>query len=171
MTEEASPPAGVRASVEIFAWPPRRWLVVSLAAGVTAILTGGPTDLLPNGIFQRMTPVVWWDYPIWAATSLLMGLIAGTYVSASPSVKAGKQAGRSVAASVVSLFAVGCPICNKLIVAALGVSGALSYFGPAQPFLGVASVLLLLGTLVVRLRAQKACPVLSRSTQVPGPPS
>jgi hypothetical protein len=27
-----------------------------------------------------MTPVVWWDYPIWAISAVLFGLVAATYV-------------------------------------------------------------------------------------------
>jgi hypothetical protein len=41
-----------------------------------------------------------------------------------------------------SLFAVGCPICNKPVVA-IGVRGALNYFAPVQPFLAAGSVALL----------------------------
>jgi hypothetical protein len=59
------------------------------------------------------------------------------------------------------LFAVGCPICNKLVVAVLGAGGALSYFGPAQPVLGAASIVLLGAALALRLRALAA-----RSVQV-----
>jgi hypothetical protein len=46
-----------------------------------------------------------------------------------------------------------CPICNKLVVLALGVSGALSYFAPIQPVLGLASVALLIYALLLRFRA------------------
>ncbi|MCW2943711.1 MAG: hypothetical protein JWR24_428 [Actinoallomurus sp.] len=42
-----------------------------------------------------------------------------------------------------SLFAVGCPICNEPVVAAIGVSGAPNYFAPVQPFLAAGAVSLL----------------------------
>ncbi|MDQ3669057.1 MAG: hypothetical protein M3377_02085 [Actinomycetota bacterium] len=61
-------------------------------------------------------------------------------------------------------LAVGCPICNKLVVAMLGAGGALSYFGPVQPALGMLGVVLLAATLVVRLRRLAAC-----STQMTAP--
>jgi len=42
-----------------------------------------------------------------------------------------------VGASVLATFAIGCPICNKLVVALLGVSGALTCWAPLQPLIGV----------------------------------
>jgi hypothetical protein len=54
---------------------------------------------------------------------------------------------------VLSVLAVGCPICNKLVVLLLGVSGALTIFEPAQLYLGVVSVVLLAWTLRLRARA------------------
>ncbi|WP_245178539.1 hypothetical protein [Streptomyces montanisoli] len=68
---------------------------------------------------------------------------------------------RALGAGLLSAFAVGCPICNKLVVLAIGVSGALSYFAPVQPVLAVASVALLVHTLARRLRAAKVCHVCS----------
>jgi len=59
----------------------------------------------------------------------------------------------------LSGFAVGCPICNKLVVALIGVSGALNYWAPLQPLLGLLSVGVLLVGLVVRLRGEVACAV------------
>ena len=44
---------------------------------------------------------------------------------------------------LVSFFAVGCPVCNKLVLLALGASGAVSWFAPVQPVLAVASVALM----------------------------
>lgn len=45
--------------------------------------------------------------------------------------------------SLLSFLAVGCPVCNKLMVLALGASGAITYFQPAQPWIGALSVALL----------------------------
>ncbi|GGC67284.1 hypothetical protein [Hoyosella rhizosphaerae] len=42
-----------------------------------------------------------------------------------------------------ALFAVGCPVCNKLILLAIGTSGALSVWAPIQPILAVVAVLAL----------------------------
>ncbi|MYS66003.1 hypothetical protein GTW66_18745 [Streptomyces sp. SID5473] len=60
---------------------------------------------------------------------------------------------------MLSVLAVGCPVCNKLVVLALGMSGAMSYWAPAQPVLAIASVALLAHALAGRLRTADACPV------------
>ena len=39
----------------------------------------------------------------------------------------------------LSFFSVGCPICNKLVVFLLGIGGAMTFFNPLRPFLGIAS--------------------------------
>jgi hypothetical protein len=60
---------------------------------------------------------------------------------------------------VLSVFAVGCPVCDKLVVAVIGISGALNYWAPLQPVLGVASVAVLAAGLLIRLRGAVACRV------------
>lgn len=142
-------------------WPTRRWLVAVMAASVAALLMGIPTGIVPTSFYTRMTPVVWWDYPVWALSAALVGLIAATYVRA-PDIAAATipdRSKRSVGAMVLSTFAVGCPICNKLVVALIGASGALSYFQPIQPVLGAAGLALLVAGLMVRIRGETACRV------------
>ena len=64
-----------------------------------------------------------------------------------------------MAGTVLGWFAVGCPVCNKLALLALGYSGALTWFAPVQAYLAVAAVGLLGVALVRRLRGQLACPL------------
>lgn len=64
--------------------------------------------------------------------------------------------GTVLGTSLVSAFAVGCPICNKIVVALVGVSGALGVSGPAQPVLAVMS-LAALSTAVVRRVRRRDC--------------
>jgi hypothetical protein len=131
-------------------WTLRRWATALLAAVVFLGLVGVPTGIVQTPFYSRMTPVTWWDYPIWVATGLVAGLIVATYVR---TPYAGSGLGRNVAGGgVLSAFAVGCPVCNKLVVALLGVSGALS-------------VGLLSWALMKRLRGERACVV------APGPAS
>ena len=60
---------------------------------------------------------------------------------------------------ILTFLAVGCPICNKLVLVFLGVSGALAYFEPVQLYLGIGSVILLVWTLLLRSRSlSRACP-------------
>ncbi len=55
-------------------------------------------------------------------------------------------------ASFGTFLAIGCPLCNKVALVLLGTSGALSVWAPIQPVLGAASLVLLVGTVVWRLR-------------------
>ena len=64
-----------------------------------------------------------------------------------------------IAGSMLAWFAVGCPVCNKLALLALGYSGAITWFAPVQPFLALAAMVLTGAALVWRLRGQVACPV------------
>ena len=57
-----------------------------------------------------------------------------------------------VLGATLGWLAVGCPVCNKLIVLALGSSGALSWFAPAQPWLAALSIVLLVAALAWRAR-------------------
>ncbi|MBF6289937.1 hypothetical protein IU436_26390 [Nocardia farcinica] len=138
-------------------WPIRRWLVAFAVGAVVAAAVGIPTGVLATPFYTRMTPVLWWNYPIWLFTAVLSGLVAATYVrSRIPPTT--RSAG--LWATLASAFAVGCPVCNKLIVALLGVSGALSIWAPLQPVIAVASLSLLAWALRRRLAGERACAIL-----------
>ena len=141
---------------QIGVWPARRW-VAAVAAGVLAALAIGiPTGIVDTPFYTRMTPVTWWDYPVWAASAALVALTAATYVRAYESGSR-TSATRTIGGGVLAAFAVGCPICNKLVVALVGVSGALDYWAPLQPLLGLLSIAVLALALRVRLRAEREC--------------
>ena len=53
----------------------------------------------------------------------------------------------------------GCPVCNKLALLALGYTGALTWFAPAQPWLAVAGIAFLGYALRSRLMGEVTCPV------------
>lgn len=136
----------------------RRKVVVGvLAAAAAALLIGIPTGIIETPWYTRMTPVLWWNYPVWVLSSVLAGALAATYVR-DPSVTVpATEGGKTFLGTMLSLFAVGCPICNKLVVLALGVSGALTWFAPIQPILAVASIGLLAYALRARRRNAAAC--------------
>jgi hypothetical protein len=144
------------ASLQLRAFSVRQRLVAVGAAAVIAVATGLPTDIVPNPFYVRMTPVLWWNYPVWALTAVLAGLVVATYVNRS---QVNSSARTTVGGGLLSFFAVGCPICNKLVVALIGVSGALSFFAPVQPYLAVAGLALLTISLIVRLRLLGRCRV------------
>ena len=123
--------------------PPTTWLRVLLVAAVVYVVIGIPTDVVPNPVFGRPTvPVRWWDPLVLGVSAVLMGLVISIRPADlgvdQPSTERGTLLG-----GVASLLAVGCPTCNHVVVAVLGTSGALSFFQPIQPWLGVASIALL----------------------------
>ncbi len=144
--------------VTIRTWPARRWAAAALAAITTALLIGVPTVIIPTPVFARSVPVQWWNYPVLAATAVLSGLIFATYIrtGAAPTTR---QTRISLGSGMLSMFAVGCPACNKIAVLLLGMSGAINLWAPIQPALGVVSVGLLAWALQRRLAGERACPV------------
>ena len=166
----APPASGVsRSSALRDRWPARRLAVASLSAAVLALAVGVPTGVVPTPFYTRMTPVVWWNYPVWAATAVLGGLVVATYVRRPLDRTPRSGTAAASGGGVLAAFAVGCPICNKLVVSVLGVSGALTFWAPLQPALGVASVLGLGWVLRRRLRNEDACSVSGDLLSRPGP--
>lgn len=159
--------AGLRA---MGTWGARRWWVALAGAVATALAIGLPTDVIPNPIFGREIPPTWWSIPVLAVTSALSGLLLATYVTvgavkAQPETDAQAEAdvprserGGAVAGGLLAMFAVGCPVCNKVVLIALGTSGAMNWFAPVQPILAVASIALLAYALRARLAGLVACP-------------
>ncbi len=137
----------------------RSVLVGVLAAVAAALVVGIPTDVVPNPWFGREIGVRPFDVVVLVALSVLTGALAATYTVAGSSGGGAPRAG--IGSGVIGWFAVGCPVCNKLVVGLLGVSGATNSFAPAQPFLGALAVALAGIALVIRVRAIRrgACPM------------
>jgi hypothetical protein len=146
-------------------WGARRWGAAVGGALVVALAIGLPTEMIPNPWFTRMMPVVWWNYPVWIATAVLAGLLLATYVREEQHLLDDRPGRRGGLGGVLAFFAVGCPVCNKLVVLALGTSGAMSWFAPVQPLLALAALALLAVALRGRLRGQVSCAVPDRSSE------
>ncbi|MGY4708832.1 hypothetical protein ACXDF8_04585 [Mycolicibacterium sp. CBM1] len=124
--------------------------VKAVGAGVSTVLVVGvPTDVIDTPWFGREVPVRWWEYPTLAAVGVLTALWFGI---SGPRRATGAAGGGLMLAT----FAVGCPVCNKLVLAAVGTSGALGLWAPLQPLLAALSVALLAGVVVWRWR-QRPC--------------
>ena len=136
---------------------PAFWLVTAAAALGTLVLVGVPTVLIPTPFFTRMTPVRPVDYAFWIVTAVLAGLATAASsaraTGVAPTCPTGAGSSRVTAGGLLALFAVGCPTCNKLVLLALGATGAMTYFAPLQPLLGAGAVVVLGATLYARLKA------------------
>lgn len=139
-------------------WGRRRWAAAFGAAVAITLMIGLPTAVIPNPVFGRPIPVTWWSYPVLAVTAVLGGLLVATYVRQTSTSETLDRPGRvGGLGGFLSFFAVGCPVCNKVVVLALGATGARQWFEPLQPVLAVASIVLLAVALRFRLRTPSAC--------------
>lgn len=159
------------AAFALRSWTPGQHLAAAGFSIAFALLIGVPTVLIPNPVFGREIPVVAWNYPVWLLGSVLAGLLAATYVRPSGAAPGPEDVGEEgrpgrlgMVGGVLTWFAVGCPVCNKLALLVLGYSGAITWFAPFQPVLAVAALALTGIALVVRLRGQVACPVAPKAT-------
>ena len=139
---------------------------------LVALIVAIPTAVIPNPVFGRSMEVTWWSYPLVILTGVLGGLLIATYVrpgqAPTPDGRIDRESKLGVVGAAITFFAVGCPVCNKLVLLALGASGAVSWFAPIQPVLAVASVVLMAIALYVRLRNQVSCQVPVEVTRTDG---
>lgn len=146
-------------------WTVRRWVAASIAVLGSLVLLGIPTALIPNPVFARQIEAPGWTWPSLVVTAVLAGLLLATYVrpdgeGASSSDEATPEEARSVTiGGLLSFFAIGCPTCNKLVLIALGSSGAITWFEPVQPVLALAGIVLLAWALRRRLIGESVCEV------------
>lgn len=143
----------------IIAWPAKRWLTAIVGALATYLVLGLPTAVIPNPVFGRAIEVTPWSVPVLAITSIFAGLLLATYVRTENYLPEEKSLKVGGIGSLLSFFAIGCPVCNKLVLIALGTSGAMSYFAPIQPFLAVFGVAFLMYAFRKRVLNESACSV------------
>ncbi|MDJ0348363.1 hypothetical protein [Cryobacterium sp. PH29-G1] len=168
----------VLAGQALRAWRARQILTAIAATIVVGLLMGFATVLIPNPVFAREIPPVPWNYPAWILASVLTGLLFATYVRPNPPASGDDAAPQTdeillpepleaeerrssrmgIAGGFLAWFAVGCPVCNKLALLALGYTGAITWFAPIQPYLALLAIILSGLALLWRLRGQVACP-------------
>jgi hypothetical protein len=146
-------------------WSARRWWAAAVATVGSSVLLGLPTALIPNPVFARRIEAPLWTYPALLVTAVLAGLLLATYVRDDVGVAAGLEEASSEEArnvtvgGMLAFFAIGCPTCNKLVLIALGSSGAITWFEPLQPVLSVSGIVLLAWALRRRLGSSGVCAV------------
>lgn len=163
-TTHGTPPSGGIARAlgliggELRRWPARRWWVALGTAAFTVVFIAIPTDLIDTPFFSRQVPPTRWSWPVLLASALLAGMVTATYVAHPDGAAPTRAVGRlGMAGWVVTFFAVGCPVCNKLVLLALGTTGTMQFFEPVQPYLAAASIGLLGWALYARLSRENSC--------------
>ena len=138
-------------------WPRRRWAAAALATISTVLVVGIPTVLVPTPVFGREVAVTGWAWPALIVTSVLAGLVAATYVRTGAPSAPDDVSRAGLVGGLLTYLAVGCPVCNKIALLALGYTGALQWFAPVQPLLAVAGIALLVVALQRRLQGERWC--------------
>ena len=156
----------VSSVIATYVSPLRQWtswhLTVAFLAGIaTYFLLGIPTDVVNNRVFGRSIESTPWSMPVLIATAVLSGLLAATYVGVSVFDSTAKM---GTIGGALSFFAIGCPVCNKLVLIALGTTGAINYFGPIQPYLAFAGLVLLTWAFLRRLKNARGCAMPQQSS-------
>ncbi len=149
-------------------WTARRWIAAAIATAGSLLLLGIPTAMIPNPVFARPIEAPVWTYPSLVVTAVLAGLLLASYVRAERDPSGGgslleetstEEARSFTVGGMLSFFAIGCPTCNKLVLIALGSSGAITWFEPVQPVLALAGIAILVWALRRRLAGELACTV------------
>ncbi|MGF3054988.1 hypothetical protein [Microbacterium sp. YY-01] len=160
-TTDERPAAATQRSLwqELATWPLRRWIFAAAMATGTVVVVAIVTVLIPNPWFVREIPPTPWAWPVLITTGLLSGLVAATYVARKDEAQQRRSGVLGMTGTIAAFFAVGCPVCNKLVLIALGYAGALQFFEPLQPYLAGGAIVLLGIAFVQRVRRESACPL------------
>lgn len=150
-------------------WSPKQWRTATVGAVVAFVAIGTVGQTLPWTASGRTFPVVWWNYVTLAASSLLIGLIAATFVAAG--TRRGSRAGGAASTGVAgtaATIAMACPVCNPIAIPLLGAGGVFAFLQPDRGLIALASVVILALTLALRLRAAALCRVRRQHGPEPG---
>lgn len=105
------------------------------------VMTGIVSVLLPNTLFMRMTPIVWWDFALWP----LGALLAGAFMGVRDAIRsAGTACSTAAGAGGVGAFlGFACPQCNHLLILLMGTGGVLTFVEPYRLYIGIVGELVL----------------------------
>lgn len=143
-------------------WPARQWWTAAATFAVLFVVIGEVGQTLPPTSGDRATPIEWWNYATLLLSSGLIGLIVATFVV--PGGRRLAAAGGSGLAGTVAAIVMSCPFCGPLAIPLLGVGGALAFLRGYRGWLALASVVVLVITLILRLRASSSCGIRPRTT-------
>lgn len=138
----------------------RQWRTAAVSALAAFVLVGEVGQTLPPASAGRMFPVLWWNWVALAVSSVLLGLIAATFVGSCGRRLLGRAGSGS--AGAVAAVAMACPVCSPLAIPLLGTGSVLAFLQPDRGWIALAAVAVLGLTLVLRLRGGAACRVGTR---------
>ena len=113
------------------------------------LLVGIPSGVIPNQFFVRPLDARPTDYLFLGIITAMAVALGATY--GVPTVCRPQDA-KALGSGLLLFIGVGCPVCNKVVLALAGASGALTYFEPIQPLFSLGSIVLMGAALVLRLR-------------------
>jgi len=151
------------------------WVRAVPFALIALVFIGIPSDIIDTPIFGRPVELRTIDYVIWIVSSSLIGLVLAIRLPDRFRDAEEKNDVRTVWGGFASFLAVGCPVCNQFVVAALGTSGALTWWAPVQPIFGALAIGFVLWALRTRLNTYQLafCPTpvgqASQTTEVTTP--
>jgi hypothetical protein len=121
----------------------------NLARGIAAaaamfVALGTVAALWNNPLFMRMTPTGGFEI----ALLLLQSVLAGVFVGL-PQSQCGKRT--AGAGAIIGFLGIACPVCNKLLVLAIGSALLLEYFEPVRLYVALAGAALLAAAVWVKL--------------------
>ena len=140
-------------------WPLKRWVVAFFTALLATLVIGIPTAVLPTPFFGRAVAVTSWSMPVLIATSILSGLLIATYIKTDQSTQEERLLKVGGLGGFFSFIAVGCPVCNKIALLALGSTGAVRFFAPVQPYIATVGIALLFYAVRKRVLSESMCSI------------
>lgn len=141
----------------LITFTPRRITVAALSGVAVFLFLGLTTALIPNPVFGRPIDAPTWGFTALTITAILSGITLATYVATPLPADADTATRSFTAGGILAFFAIGCPTCNKLVLIALGSSGAITWFAPVQPYLATAGLVLLVWVAIKRLANDTSC--------------
>ncbi len=120
---------------------------LALGAAVAAamfVALGTVAALWSNPLFVRMTPTGGFE----VALLLLQSVLAGAFV-AIPRGPCGKRT--AGAGAIIGFLGIACPVCNKVLVLAIGSALLLEYYEPVRLFVALGGAALLAAAVWLKL--------------------
>ncbi|TVR75496.1 MAG: hypothetical protein EA415_03730 [Sphaerobacteraceae bacterium] len=128
----------------------QRMIVYGLGAGVVSFLVLAiSTTIIPNPIFPREETVRTFDYVV---LGIVTALAIGLGVTYAMPQRCPLQRNKLYSGGVLAFLAIGCPVCNVAVVALIGTGGAMAWFAPVQPLIGIAAIGMLSFALAIQIR-------------------